>query len=78
MSKQNELEVVESGRSVEPWIAVLLASLLPLVAAVMLPESWRVPLYVVGGVLCAVGVALLLKQEIGRMQHRNPHDDFLT
>ena len=78
MSKQNELEVVESGRSVEPWIAVLLASLLPLVAAVMLPESWRVPLYVVGGVLCAVGVALLLKQEVGRMQHRNPHDDFLT
>jgi mannose/fructose/N-acetylgalactosamine-specific phosphotransferase system component IIC len=78
MSKQKEIEVVESGRSVEPWIAILLASLVPLVAAVMLPESWRVPLYVVGGVLCAVGIALLLKQEIGRMQHRSPHDDFLT
>ena len=78
MSKQNEIEVVNTARSIEPWIAVLLASLVPLVAAVMLPESWRVPLYIGGGILCAIGLALLLKQELGRMEHRKPHDDFLT
>jgi hypothetical protein len=78
MSNQKETEVAQSSRSVEPWIAVLFASLVPLVVAVMLPESWRVPLYVVGGVLCAIGVALLFKQELGRMQRRKPHDDFLT
>jgi hypothetical protein len=78
MSKRKEIEVVQGGRSVEPWIAVLITSLVPLVVAIMLPESWRVPLYVVGGGLCAIGIALLLKQELGRMKHRNPHDDFLT
>jgi len=78
MSKQKEIEVVQGSRSVEPWIAVLFASLVPLVTAVMLPESWRVPLYVVGGVLCVIGIGLLLKQELGRMQHRKPSDDFLT
>ena len=63
MSNQKEVQVVEGGRSVEPWIAVLFTSLAVLVVAVMLPESWRVPLYVVGGVLCATGIALLVKQE---------------
>lgn len=78
MSKQNEIEVADGARSIEPWIAVLLASMVPLVAAVMLPESWRLPLYVVGGVLCAIGIVLLFKQELARMEHRKPHDDFLT
>ncbi len=64
MSNQTELDVIDGGRAVEPWIAVLFASLVPLVAAVMVPESWRMPLYVVGGVLCALGIALLLKQEV--------------
>jgi hypothetical protein len=77
MSKQNEIEVADSARSIEPWIAVLFASLVPLVAAVMLPESWRLPLYVVGGVLCVIGIVLLFKQEVSRM-NRKPHDDFLT
>ncbi|MDB4892608.1 MAG: hypothetical protein JWL61_4463 [Gemmatimonadetes bacterium] len=66
MSKQNEVDVIESGRSVEPWIAVLFASLVPLVVAVLLPEAWRMPLYVVGGVLCALGVGLLIRQESRR------------
>ena len=66
MSKEKEIGVVQGGRSVESWIAVLLASLVPLVLAVVVPESWRVPLYVVGGALCAVGIALLVKQEAGR------------
>jgi hypothetical protein len=62
MSKQNEIEVVDGGRSVEPWFAVLLSSLVPLVVAVMLPESWRMPLYGVGGLLCVIGVGLLIKR----------------
>ncbi|MEO5817611.1 MAG: hypothetical protein ABIT20_20250 [Gemmatimonadaceae bacterium] len=78
MSQQNEIEVVHAEKSVEPWIVVLFASMVPLVAAVMLPASWRVPLYLVGGVLCAIGIALLFKQEVARMEHRKPHDDFLT
>ena len=66
MSKQQEIEVVHVERSMEPWIAVLLTSLVPLVAAVMLPESWRVPLFVIGGILCAFGIALLVKQEASK------------
>jgi hypothetical protein len=63
MSKQNEVDVVAGGRTVEPWIAILIASLVPLAAAVMVPESWRIPLYVIGGALCVVGIGLLVKQE---------------
>jgi len=66
MSNQNEIEVVQNERSVEPWFAVLFSSLVPLIVAVMLPEAWRVPFYVVGGVLCAAGIALLVKQEARR------------
>lgn len=63
MSKQKEIDAVQDGRSLEPWIAVLFLSLVPLLAAVILPEPWRLPLYVIGGVLCATGIALLIKQE---------------
>jgi hypothetical protein len=54
------------GRSIEPWLAILLLSLVPLVTAVLLPEAWRMPLYVVGGAMCAAGVVLLVKQEVQR------------
>lgn len=66
MSSQNEIEVVDGDRSVESWIIVLFASLVTLVVAVMLPAEWRLPLFIGGGLLCAVGVALLVKQEARR------------
>ncbi len=68
MSTQNEnqMEIGNGGRSIEPWLVVSFASLVPLVVAMLLPESWRMPLYVIGGVLCAIGIALLFRQESSR------------
>jgi hypothetical protein len=64
MSNQSDFDVEATGRSIEPWLGILLVALVPLVLAVFLPESWRIPFYVVGGAICAGGLLLLVKQEV--------------
>jgi Meckel syndrome type 1 protein len=47
----------------EPWLAVLVAAFVPLLVAVVAPAALRLPLVAAGGVLVAVGLALLLRRD---------------
>lgn len=53
----------QDGRTVEPWLAACLAALVPLVGALFVPRAWSTLLHVGGGVLCALGMVLLVLQE---------------
>jgi len=61
-SRQSEASDAAAPRA-EPWLVIVLVSLVPLVGALFTPSSWRTLLYVVGGVVCAVGLTLLVLQE---------------
>jgi hypothetical protein len=43
----------------EPWLAVCLASFLPVFAALLSPQSWRMPLTGVTGVLMGASMLML-------------------
>jgi hypothetical protein len=58
----------DASNSVESWLVIVLLSLVPLVGALFAPQAWRAPLYIVGGVVCAVGLVLLVVQESRRGQ----------
>ena len=47
--------------AVERWFSVLLAGLVPLVAALFVPQEWRTPLHVAGGALCITGLVMLAR-----------------
>jgi hypothetical protein len=63
------------GGTVEPWFAILLSSLVPLLLGLFAPDAWRAPLHVLGGVLCAVGLVLLVRHEIAVRRQRNETTD---
>jgi hypothetical protein len=58
------------GGAIEPWFAILLSSLAPLLGGLFGPDAWRTPLHVLGGVLCAVGLVLLVRHEIAVREDR--------
>jgi len=47
---------------VQPWFAIMGASLLPALLAFYLPDVFRVPLYVTTGVLYAAACVMLYRQ----------------
>jgi uncharacterized membrane protein len=47
----------------EPWLAVLLAAFVPLLGASVAPVALRVPLVGVGGLIVAVGLAMLVRRD---------------
>lgn len=49
--------------AIEPWFVILLSALIPLLAGLFAPASWRTPLHLVGGGLCLVGLILLIRHE---------------
>lgn len=59
------------GRAIEPWFAILLSSLVPLLGGLFVPGAWRTPLRVLGGVLCVLGLVLMVKHEIAVRRQRN-------
>jgi hypothetical protein len=50
----------------EPWLVVLMASFVPTVMLFFLPDSFRIPLYLVIGVTLLVSVVMLVRREIER------------
>ena len=52
------------GGAIEPWFALLLSSLVPLMGAMFVPSPWRMILHAIGGTLCTVGLALLIRHEM--------------
>jgi hypothetical protein len=63
------------GRAIEPWFAILLSALVPLVGALFVPISFRLPMYVVGGALCIWGLVLLVRHELEVRRQRNVTHD---
>jgi hypothetical protein len=59
------------GKAVEPWFAILLSSLVPLLVGLFVPDVWRTALHVLGGALCALGLVLLVRHEIAVRGQRN-------
>jgi hypothetical protein len=47
----------------ESWLAVELAAVVPVVAALVAPEAFRIPLVALGGLLVALGLAMLVVHE---------------
>ena len=50
----------------EPWLAVMLAAFVPLVAAAIAPDAARYPLIGLTGLAIVVGVAMLIRQGVFR------------
>jgi hypothetical protein len=53
----------------EPWLAICFSAFIPIILALVLPESLKMPLLGVGVLLAAVGLALLVRKELHRMKH---------
>lgn len=68
--------VASEGRSgaIEPWFAILLSALVPLMGALFLPAAWRTPLHLLGGILCVWGLVLLVRHEMIVRRQRNVTD----
>ena len=47
----------------ETWLAVQIAAIVPILGAMVVPETYRLPLCVVGGALVAVGTVMLLRHK---------------
>ena len=47
----------------EKWLAVQVAAMVPILAAMVVPASYRLPLCVLGGALVAVGTVMLLRHK---------------
>jgi hypothetical protein len=62
------------GGAIEPWFAILVSALVPLMAGLFAPGSWRTVLHVVGGVMCAWGLILLVRHEMTVRRQRNVTD----
>jgi hypothetical protein len=60
-----------AGRAVEPWFTVLVSGLVPLGVGLFAPDAWRMPLHVLGAVLCATGLVLLVRHEMDVRRQRN-------
>jgi hypothetical protein len=60
-----------AGRAIEPWFAILLSSLVPLLGGLFVPDAWRAPLHVLGGALCVLGLVLMVKHELAVRRERN-------
>lgn len=47
----------------EKWLAVQIAAIIPILGAMLVPETYRLPLCVIGGALVAVGTVMLLRHK---------------
>ena len=47
----------------EKWLAVQIAAIVPILSAMLVPETYRLPLCVLGGALVAVGTVMLLRHK---------------
>jgi hypothetical protein len=48
----------------EAWLAVQLLAVVPMAAGMFVPRADRIPYFALGGMLVAVGLALLVRQEV--------------
>jgi hypothetical protein len=62
------------GGAIEPWFTVLLLALVPLVGAMFVPAPWQVMLHVLGGMLCSLGLIMLVRHEMSVRRQRNVTD----
>jgi len=62
------------GRTVEPWFTILMLSLMPLVGALFVPAPWQMMLHVLGGLLCSLGLIMLVRHEMTVRRQRNVTD----
>ena len=60
--------------AIEPWFAILLSALVPLLAALFVPSSWRTLFHAAGGLLCVAGLFLLIRHEMENRRKRNVTD----
>ena len=64
------------GGAVEPWFAILVSSLVPLLSGLFAPGTWRTVLHVLGSLMCVAGLILLVRHEmIVRQQQNVTHAD---
>lgn len=47
----------------EKWLAVQIAAIVPILGAMLVPETYRLPLCAIGGALVAVGTVMLLRHK---------------
>ena len=47
----------------ESWLAVQILAIVPILSAMLVPETYRLPLCILGGVLVAVGTVMLLRHK---------------
>ena len=47
----------------EKWLAVQIAAIIPILGSMLVPETYRLPLCVIGGALVAVGTVMLLRHK---------------
>lgn len=45
----------------ETWLAVQIVAIIPILGAILLPVSYRLPLCILGGTLVAIGTVMLLR-----------------
>ena len=60
MSNQNERSAPSAPRT-ERWVQVMAFSFVPVVLAIFLPESLKIPLVAIGGLCLVVGFALMIR-----------------
>ena len=47
----------------EAWLAVQIAAMVPILGAMLVPATYRLPLCILGGVLVAIGTVMLLRHK---------------
>ena len=54
----------------EPWLLMQLLAFAPIVAAMVLPKTYQLPLFGLGGMLVVVGMVLLVRRELTTSRSR--------
>ena len=55
----------------EPWLVTLLLAFAPILAAMVLPRAYHLPLFGVGGSLVVIGLVLLVRRELSASRSRS-------
>jgi len=55
----------------EPWLLTLLLAFAPILAAMVLPRAYHLPLFGLGGSLVVIGMVLLVRRELSAARSRS-------
>jgi len=58
----------------EPWLVTLLLAFAPILAAMVLPRAYHLPLFGLGGSLVVIGMVLLARRELSAARSRSAEE----